>query len=155
MPSCQLSSLSYGGCRVPPASYRSRTTAATRDRTSRQMEPGPTRKRPCARSRQRAQHAAAETGGGDLMARTVSQILVEDHHISLRPGAKGECPFCHLGGRVMATPESPAPREPHDVEPDAEFMTALAVLPPLTMISENKLAQMAGRHVTSVKRAIQ
>ena len=55
----------------------------------------------------------------------------------------------------MTTPESPAPREPHDIEPDAEFMTALAVLPPLTMISENKLAQMAGRHVTSVKGAIQ
>jgi P4 family phage/plasmid primase-like protien len=30
------------------------------------------------------------------MARTVSQILLEDHNIALRPGAKGECPACHL-----------------------------------------------------------
>jgi len=29
------------------------------------------------------------------MARTVSQILLEDHSISLRPGGKGECPTCH------------------------------------------------------------
>ena len=29
------------------------------------------------------------------MARTVSQILFEDHNVSIRPGAKGECPFCH------------------------------------------------------------
>jgi putative DNA primase/helicase len=28
------------------------------------------------------------------MARTVSQILLEDHSISIRPGAKGKCPFC-------------------------------------------------------------
>jgi predicted DNA-binding transcriptional regulator AlpA len=55
----------------------------------------------------------------------------------------------------MNTPESPSPREPQEVEPDVEFMTALAVLPPQTLISESKLAQMAGRHVTSVKRAIQ
>ena len=36
-----------------------------------------------------------------------------------------------------------------------EFMTALAVLPPLTLISEHKLAQLFRRHVTSVKRAVQ
>jgi P4 family phage/plasmid primase-like protien len=30
------------------------------------------------------------------MARTVSQILLEDHNIALRPGAKGKCPACHL-----------------------------------------------------------
>lgn len=29
------------------------------------------------------------------MARTISQILLEDHSVSIRPGAKGECPFCH------------------------------------------------------------
>ena len=29
------------------------------------------------------------------MARTVSQILLEEHNISIRPGDKGECPFCH------------------------------------------------------------
>jgi hypothetical protein len=29
-----------------------------------------------------------------MMARTVSQVLLEDHSISIRPGAKGECPFC-------------------------------------------------------------
>jgi P4 family phage/plasmid primase-like protien len=28
------------------------------------------------------------------MARTVSQVLLEDHNVSIRPGAKGECPFC-------------------------------------------------------------
>jgi hypothetical protein len=28
--------------------------------------------------------------------RTISQILLEDHSISIRPGAKGECPSCHL-----------------------------------------------------------
>ena len=28
------------------------------------------------------------------MARTVSQILFEDHNVSIRPGAKGACPFC-------------------------------------------------------------
>src|SRR5438876_8684621 len=28
-------------------------------------------------------------------ARTVSQILLEDHQINLHVGAKGECPFCH------------------------------------------------------------
>src|SRR5262245_59463479 len=27
--------------------------------------------------------------------RTVSQILLEDHQITLRVGAKGACPFCH------------------------------------------------------------
>jgi hypothetical protein len=30
------------------------------------------------------------------MARPVSQILLEDHSIAIRPGAKGECPSCHL-----------------------------------------------------------
>lgn len=29
------------------------------------------------------------------MARTISQILLEDHSVSIRPGAQGECPFCH------------------------------------------------------------
>ena len=29
------------------------------------------------------------------MARIISQILLEDHSVSIRPGAKGECPFCH------------------------------------------------------------
>jgi putative DNA primase/helicase len=29
------------------------------------------------------------------MARSVSQILLEDHNIAIHPGAKGECPFCH------------------------------------------------------------
>jgi len=29
------------------------------------------------------------------MARTVSQILLEDHSVSIRPGEKGDCPFCH------------------------------------------------------------
>ena len=36
-----------------------------------------------------------------------------------------------------------------------EIIAALAVLPPQTLISESKLAQMAGRHVSSVKRAVQ
>jgi hypothetical protein len=55
----------------------------------------------------------------------------------------------------MNTPESLSPQEPQEVEPDVEFMTALAMLPPLTLISEYKLAQLFGRHVTSVKRAVQ
>jgi hypothetical protein len=55
----------------------------------------------------------------------------------------------------MNTPESLSPQAPQEVEPDVEFMTALASLPPQTLISESKLAQMAGRHITSVKRAIQ
>ena len=55
----------------------------------------------------------------------------------------------------MNTTDSLSPQEPQDVEPDVEFLTALALLPPQTLISESKLAQMAGRHVTSVKRAIQ
>jgi len=54
----------------------------------------------------------------------------------------------------MSTHPSPPP-EPQDAEPDLEIMTALAVLPPQTLISESKLAQMAGRHITSVKRAVQ
>jgi putative DNA primase/helicase len=29
------------------------------------------------------------------MTRTVSQVLLEDHSLSIRPGAQGECPFCH------------------------------------------------------------
>jgi hypothetical protein len=55
----------------------------------------------------------------------------------------------------MNTPDSLSPHEPQEVEPDVEFMAALALLPPQTLISESKLAQMAGRHITSVKRAIQ
>lgn len=31
-----------------------------------------------------------------MTQRTVSQILLEDHSISIRPGGKGECPFCRL-----------------------------------------------------------
>lgn len=54
----------------------------------------------------------------------------------------------------MSMPPS-LPPGPQDAEPDLEIMTALAVLPPQTLISEYKLAQMAGRHVTSVKRAVQ
>jgi predicted DNA-binding transcriptional regulator AlpA len=54
----------------------------------------------------------------------------------------------------MSTHPSPPP-EPQEAEPDLEIMTALAVLPPQTLISESKLAQMAGRHITSVKRAVQ
>jgi hypothetical protein len=53
------------------------------------------------------------------------------------------------------THEDTPPPEPQDAEPDMEIMTALAVFPPQTLISEYKLTQMAGRHVTSVKRAIQ
>jgi putative DNA primase/helicase len=30
-----------------------------------------------------------------MTERTVSQILQEDHRISIRPGSKGDCPFCH------------------------------------------------------------
>ena len=55
----------------------------------------------------------------------------------------------------MNMPESPCPHEPQEVEPDVEFMNALAALSPQTLISESKLAQMARRHVTGVKRAIQ
>jgi hypothetical protein len=55
----------------------------------------------------------------------------------------------------MNTPPDTPSLEPQEVEPDVEFITALAALPPQTLISESKLAQMAGRHVTSVKRAIQ
>jgi P4 family phage/plasmid primase-like protien len=29
------------------------------------------------------------------MTRTVSQVLLEDHSVSIRPGAKGKCPFCN------------------------------------------------------------
>jgi len=34
-------------------------------------------------------------------------------------------------------------------------MTALAELPPYALISEHQLAQMFGRHVSSIRRAIQ
>jgi hypothetical protein len=54
----------------------------------------------------------------------------------------------------MSTHPSPPPA-PQDFEPELDIMTALAVLPPQTLISVSKLAQMAGRHVTSVKRAVQ
>src|SRR5262245_38609630 len=30
-----------------------------------------------------------------MPARSVSQILSEDHQLNIPPGAKGECPFCH------------------------------------------------------------
>src|SRR5216684_3561047 len=30
-----------------------------------------------------------------MAERTVSQILQENHHLSIPPGSKGECPFCH------------------------------------------------------------
>src|SRR2546427_3598918 len=30
-----------------------------------------------------------------MAERTVSQILQEDHHTSIHPGSKGDCPFCH------------------------------------------------------------
>jgi hypothetical protein len=36
-----------------------------------------------------------------------------------------------------------------------EIMTALAELPPHALISEHKMAQLVGRHVSSVKRAVQ
>jgi hypothetical protein len=55
----------------------------------------------------------------------------------------------------MNIPDSPSPQELQEVEPDVELLIELAVLPPYTLISESKLAQMAGCHVTSVKRAIQ
>ena|SRR5215471_554391 len=29
------------------------------------------------------------------MTRPISQILLEDHGLAIRPGAKGDCPFCH------------------------------------------------------------
>src|SRR5262245_12231636 len=28
------------------------------------------------------------------MTRPISQILLEDHNLSIRPSAKGDCPFC-------------------------------------------------------------
>jgi hypothetical protein len=62
---------------------------------------------------------------------------------------------CARGGGVMNTSEFPSPREPQEVEPVVAFLTALSALPPETLISESQLAQMAGRHVTSLKRAIQ
>src|SRR4029450_5744974 len=55
----------------------------------------------------------------------------------------------------MNTSEFPSPREPQEVEPVVAFLTALSALPSETLISESQLAQMAGRHVTSIKRAIQ
>src|SRR5262245_51122024 len=55
----------------------------------------------------------------------------------------------------MNSRESLSPHEPQEVEPDVEFMTALAVLHPLTLICEHKLAQVFRCHVTSVKRAVQ
>jgi hypothetical protein len=36
-----------------------------------------------------------------------------------------------------------------------EIMTTLAELPPHSLISEHKMAQLVGRHVSSVKRAVQ
>jgi putative DNA primase/helicase len=30
-----------------------------------------------------------------MAQRTISQVLLEDYGLSIRPGAKGECPFCH------------------------------------------------------------
>src|SRR5262245_31070056 len=38
-----------------------------------------------------------------MSARSVSQILNDDHNVTIRPGAKGECPFCqHVTFSVKA-----------------------------------------------------
>jgi predicted DNA-binding transcriptional regulator AlpA len=55
----------------------------------------------------------------------------------------------------MNTSEFPSPQESQDAEPVVEFLTTLSALPSKTLLSESQLAQMAGRHVTSIKRAIQ
>ena len=55
----------------------------------------------------------------------------------------------------MSTFFDPSPDEPRDAEPPMQIMTALALLPRDALITIHQLAQLFGRHVTSVKRAIQ
>ena len=55
----------------------------------------------------------------------------------------------------MTTLPYPSPDEPQEAEPAMHIMTALAELPPHTLISEHQLAQLFGRHVSSIRRAIQ
>jgi len=55
----------------------------------------------------------------------------------------------------MTTLPSPSPEELQEAMPGLHIMAALAALPPHTLISEHQLAQMFGRHVSSIRRAIQ
>ena len=55
----------------------------------------------------------------------------------------------------MTTLPYPSPDEPQEAEPTMHIMTALAELPPHALISEHQLAQVFGRHVSSIRRAIQ
>lgn len=55
----------------------------------------------------------------------------------------------------MTTLPCPSPEEAQEAIPGLHIMTALAALPPHTLISEHQLAQMFGRHVSSIRRAIQ
>ena len=55
----------------------------------------------------------------------------------------------------MTTLPYPSPDEPQEAEPAMNIMTALAELPPHALISEHQLAQLFGRHVSSIRRAIQ
>jgi hypothetical protein len=50
---------------------------------------------------------------------------------------------------------SQTPLASQGTEPDLDILTALAELPPLAVVSEQKLAQLVQRHPASVKRAIQ
>ena len=55
----------------------------------------------------------------------------------------------------MTTSPTLSPAELQEAEPGLNIMTALAELPPHTLISEHQLAQLFGRHVSSIRRAIQ
>ena len=48
-----------------------------------------------------------------------------------------------------------SPEALQEAEPAMQIMTALAELPPHALISEHQLAQLFGRHVSSIRRAIQ
>src|SRR5262245_25318803 len=59
------------------------------------------------------------------------------------------------GGRSMTTSLNVSHEELQEVIPGLHLMAALAALPPHTLISEHQLAQMFGRHVSSIRRAMQ
>ena len=55
----------------------------------------------------------------------------------------------------MTTSPYVSPETPQEAGLGLHVMTALAELPPHALISEHQLAQMFGRHVSSIRRAIQ
>ena len=55
----------------------------------------------------------------------------------------------------MTTSPDVSHAELQEAIPGLHIMAALAALPPHTLIFEHQLAQMFGRHVSSIRRAIQ